>query len=190
MPVTKYIKGFLPAPGTKLLFDTNIWMALCWPHYNSSGNQIKADMETAAVSFLSSCISSKYKILLPAIIVSELINKIYRKEFNKYHKTHPQDTLKEFRTTDNGREALQDIQQVISSQIMKFQQKGYIENVDDSFEACSLSLAISKMLQLDFNDFIIASICRVNEAILVTNDSDFKSVQEDINIITTRISGL
>ncbi len=190
MPVTRFYKGFRPRRGTKLLFDTNIWMALCWPQYNSSTNQIKSDMDTQAVSFLTECINSKYKILLPAMVVSELINRIYRKEFQSYNKRHPDVNIKEFRETNEGKDTLKDIAQVFSSQILKFQQKGYIQNVDDSFETISLLEAISGMTNLDFNDFIIVSICKAQEAVLVTNDSDFKAVQEDINIITTRATGL
>lgn len=190
MSVTKYQKGYMPIAGTKLVFDTNIWLALCWPMYNSSTNQIKKDMDTAAVAFLKSCINSKYKVLLPAIIVSEIINRIYRVELAKYQKQHSGTSLKEFRTTLEGKETTRDILQVIVSQICQFQRKGYIENIDDGFESFCLINAIKEIPNLDFNDSIIADICEKNSAWLVTNDSDFKAVQDKINIITTKPGGL
>ena len=156
--------------------------------YDCSANQMKQDMDKLAVSFLNACINSKYTILLPAIVVSEIINRIYREEYKKQRQKYTD--FKEFRSSSAGRETLQDIQQVLSPQIYRFQQKGYIENVDDGFESLSLETIISHMDALDFNDFILANICEANSATLVTNDSDFKAVRDRINIITTRPFGL
>lgn len=174
------LKGYNPIKGKEFLFDANIWLPLCWPEWNKGHHE-----QTKILSlFLDKCIRAKCKILLPAVIVSEIINRIYRDEWDSYGKMHGEIKYKEFRKTEDAKNITTDIQQVFISQLIKLQEQGIVEKVEDNFSEFNISQAIQNLNQRDFNDSIILQICESHDVCLVTDDSDLLKASDTITILT------
>ena len=172
-------QNYVPTKNNKFLFDANIWIAICWP--------VKTKQSyNDAVNFFHKTVTNRSKILLPAIIVSEVINRIHRDEFQKYKEKYPSiNKFKDYRKTKNFQIVNNDIKSVFHAQIVKLQKSKIIEIIDDGFEGCSLEMMINDLDKLDFNDSLVFKICKKNDCYLVTNDSDFFKFYNDVNIFTS-----
>lgn len=100
-----------------------------------------------------------------------MINRINRIE---YRKTDYHQNFKEYRDSQDGKEALEDIHTILRGNVLsRFKFVGKIFQRQD----------IESMLvvdDLDFNDKGIVQICQENSMVLLTNDQDFKNSELDI----------
>lgn len=169
--------------GNKYFLDANIWLEIL----TSRNSQSFKNKQYKAL-FNNILKNNKVGIVLPALIVSEVVNRILREvHMQKFaHKNGiskgapiPSEYYKNtFRPSPEFKIAYNAICDDI---------KGYhhsIELINDSF---GTDFKYKHVLSdpptgLDFNDFYYYSLCKKNNYIIVTDDKDFWV--EDVTIIT------
>lgn len=175
------IKNFTPTPKDNFLFDTNIWIAACWP----SNDADTRNLNEKCITFLNKCLNSNAKIYIPAVVISEFVNRIHRREFEEFKREeNAKISFKQYRRCPKSKEVVSNIQNVLSSQIYRFINKGSIELIEDNFVEFDLKEAVSNLGNTDFNDSVILNICKKNNMFLVTNDSDLFKAAGEIHILT------
>ena len=157
-----------------VFFDANILLYIFWPtgllswekKYSSIFKKLLAQKNTMAVDF---------------IVISEVVNRAIKIEYEKYLQAKVISSqnlrFKQFRDSNDGKNALSDIYQVVNRNIVnQFNITGKIFTKTD----------IKNFLQVnsvDFSDKGIISICKENNFVLLTNDKDFAST--DLEIVTS-----
>lgn len=160
-----------------IFFDANILMYLFW----STGSSWEASYSTL-YSKLSK-INSSFAVHF--VVVSEFVNRAIKTEYNKHLQSNnlisKNYSYKQYRNSSEGQETIQDVYTLVMSKIIsKFEIIGKSFLTDD----------IQKMLvldSLDFSDKAIVEICKSNNFVLLTNDSDFKDSDLDILSLNKRI---
>lgn len=178
------IKNFQPNRNHSFVFDANIWISACWPDDDLFQKQALYEIDTQCSKFFNKCANCSSTIYLPSIVLSEVINRICRKEFQKYRQAHQDISFKQYRALEDYARLITDIQHILSSQIIKLKEKGIIELVEDNFVSFDLTEAVKNLNIIDFNDSLILNICKDKDAFLVTNDRDLFVAKNDINILT------
>jgi predicted nucleic acid-binding protein len=160
-----------------VFFDANVVIYIFWPL--SPGPQYYTQQYSNILSLL---IKQGNSLKINKIVLSEVINRIARFEYNKYLDTNNVSIhFKVFRDTQEGQNALQDIYNIIKNDILdKFTLSEKSFSVDD----------IKSLLQvdaLDFNDKLIIAECKENGYLLLTNDADYKDVDIDVLTVNKKI---
>lgn len=162
---TKYtLKEVTQLQNQSVFVDANILIYLFWPtgsvywerHYASAFRTLLRQGNNLCVDFL---------------IVSEVINRILRIEHQKINPTHK---FKDFRDSQDGKDALTDIYTIVQNDILN-----RFDVVGKSFEKQEIE-SFLVVDDLDFVDKATVSICKENSFVLLTNDKDFKNVDLDI----------
>ncbi|MFA5519722.1 MAG: twitching motility protein PilT [Spirochaetota bacterium] len=115
------------------------------------------------------------------LVISEVVNRAVKTEYNKYLQensiTGKELRYKKFRDGIEGQEALKDIFYVID--------KNILHSFDVAGKAFSKSdiTGFLKVDALDFADKGIEVICKENNYILLTNDTDF--IKSDVEILSS-----
>lgn len=146
----------------ELLFDTNIWLFVYGP-------QRPGDSRAAAYSnALAKILAAQSRIYIDVLIVSEFINTYARL---KWKVVAPSSTdFKQFRKSGDFRPIAQDIA-ADARRVLK-----HCTRLESGFD----SLAIDALLddyavgESDFNDQVLATLCKNKGLKLVTDDGDFK----------------
>lgn len=156
----------------EIFIDSNVLIYLFWPtgehtfeeKYASTFNQLRKQGNDLYVDFL---------------VISEIINRALRIEYSKFLLKNNlgvnQCSFKNFRDSEDGRYALDDIFTVV---------KGILKHLSVAGKTFSKK-EIEDCLctdNLDFVDKAIVSLCKEKDFILFTNDKDFKYV--DLEILT------
>jgi len=154
----------------KIFFDTNILLYLFWATGSS--------WEKTYANLYSRLNHQNNSYVIDFLVISEFINRAIKMEYQNYLDenglTSKEYKYKDYRDSQDGKEALKDIYTIVSSEIL------------DSFEVVEKAYssdAISSMFivdNLDFTDKAIEKICSENSFILLTNDRDFKDSRIDI----------
>jgi|GEM_PF-827030 len=158
-------------PLRTLFFDTNVLMYIFFPELSVF------PWSRGYSSFLKQVMTRQFKLALDITVLSEIINTIMRIDYSQFKESGsaPDNfSFKNYRASSQGKQNLSHIHSVILRQILPF-----FEVLDIQFSKSD----IHKLLvtdSIDFNDKIIASLCRKHDCILVTNDRDFNSVDIDI----------
>ncbi|HNW81501.1 MAG TPA: DUF5615 family PIN-like protein [bacterium] len=157
--------------GREFLFDANALIYVFWP----SASLLK---EREYSSIFNNLLKQKNKMHVDFLVISEVINRVLRIEYEKYLNANniTKDNLnfKTFRNNADGQQALNEIYNTVKSQIF---------SVFSVAEKAFTKDEITKFLNndsLDFNDKGIYAICRENNFILVTNDRDFLNTETEI----------
>lgn len=147
-------------------FDANSLIYIFWP--TSPDSQEATDYG----SILAVLIKNNATLVINEIVISEIINRILRIEFNKT--SMPKDKFKEFRDSSKGQAVQEDIYTIIKNRILnRFQVTSNILSKKEVESFLSVS-------DLDFNDKIIELLCKKKSMILLTHDADFSSSDVDI----------
>lgn len=149
-----------------IFFDANVLIYLFW----ATGQQ---HFEKNYARVFNSLRKQGNSFKIDFLVLSEVINRIMRNEFNKIKGSI---NYKDFRNSDEGREILNDIYTIIKGSILtqfKITEKAFDTNTIESF---------LQLDELDFIDKAILEICKANNYVLITNDSDFKN--SEIEILT------
>lgn len=175
--VIKALQDYSPCGEDSFLFDANVWITLCFPI-----GEEPAYREYS--SFMQKVIVRKAQILLPLITTSEIINRIVRREYkivlrqtNKSEKEF--DFKRDFRPSEKCRDLLNNIYATFKSEIFSISQR-----INDYYEEFDISALFNDSIAKDFNDACISALACKYDCALVTNDSDFKSANGDITILT------
>lgn len=148
-----------------VFFDANVLLYIFWPTQSSKNQWAIA----AYSSMFAECISQKVIMCMDAWVLSEFINRAIRLEKDKSAITD----FKEFRKSDEGKQAMRDIQVVVHQKILK--RFDVVGKAFDRADLASINLENS-----DFNDQLIQKTCEKFACVLATNDADFISSPLDI----------
>lgn len=150
-------------------FDANSLIYIFWP--TNPDSQEATDYG----SILATLIKNNATLVINEIVISEIINRILRIEFNKT--SMPMNKFKKFRDSPEGQSVQEDIYLIIKNRILnRFQVAGDILSKKEVESLLSIS-------DLDLNDKIIELFCIKKSMILLTHDADFSS--SDVDILST-----
>ncbi|AKG24232.1 type II toxin-antitoxin system VapC family toxin [Calothrix sp. 336/3] len=156
-----------------VLFDANIWLYIYGPPSNIS-NQYRYAYTLA----LRRIRGAKSRILLDALILSEFINTYARFFYNKLPNNHKPVDFKAFRNSTD----FKPVAEQIARRAKKILEKS--EPPKNYFEILQMGTILNEYAEgeADFNDQILAELCRVNNLKLVTHDADFSG--SNLTILT------
>lgn len=160
-------------PSDKLLLDTNIWLLVYGP-------QKPGDNRVAVYSqALSKILSAQSRIYIDVLIVSEFINTYARLKWNLW-KTQSASTndFKQFRKSGDFKHIAQDIAADVK-RVLK-----HCTRIENGFDSLAIDALIDEYAagDSDFNDQMLATLCKNEGLKLVTDDGDFKS--QGVAVIT------
>jgi predicted nucleic acid-binding protein len=157
----------------KIFFDANILIYLF-----GYGTPTNANWEDQYARLYSNLSKQKNSFVVDFIVISEFVNRAIKIEYKNYlannHLTENNCKYKDYRNSQNGQDALEDIYLTVTDDILnEFEvvEKSYSKN--DLIFMCTVD-------SLDFSDKAIVKICKDNQFILLTNDTDFKNANIDI----------
>jgi predicted nucleic acid-binding protein len=148
----------------RLFLDANVWLSVYGP-------VVRRRARSAIYSrALASIRNVGCPIFLDVIIVSEFINAFARMEHKQ--STSPNLPFKEFRKSTDFKAIAKDIAQNAKRIVSQCQR------CESGFTSADINAPMSEFERgdFDFNDQMIAGICREKEFQLVTDDGDFKNV--------------
>ena len=157
-------------PADKLLLDTNIWLLVYGP-------QKPGDKRVAVYSqALSKILTAQSRIYIDVLIVSEFINTYARSKW-KLVAPHIKE-FKGFRKSADFKPVAQDI----SADVKRVLQ--HCTRVESGFDSLAIDALINEYAagDSDFNDQILAALCKKEGLKLVTDDGDFKN--QGVAVIT------
>lgn len=161
-----------------VVFDTNILIYL-FGHILPQNNTL----QEVYSSLYKELIINKMKLIITDICILEFVNHIIKKDFRYYclnngiaiEQSNEKIFFKQFKNTEEGKESINYIESTIKNKILKYFN---LENINIKVENITNSfLYLSKC---DFNDLLIASLCKEKNYILCTNDHDFFDLGVDI----------
>lgn len=175
--VIRDIKNHRFTERESLLLDTNILLSVYGPNANKeSYTYIYSDA-------LARMRSSKSTIFIDALVLSEFINRFARWAFDQLpYETKPSE-FKAYRKCDEFKKVAQEIADDTRRII------DYATWCDSEFG----SIDMNKLLReyeigdSDFNDQVIAHLCKKRGFTLVTHDGDFRSSEIDILTANRRL---
>ncbi|GHT04007.1 hypothetical protein AGMMS49525_09880 [Bacteroidia bacterium] len=105
-----------------------------------------------------------------------MINRTFKIVFESYRNSDNTLKYKQFRDTQEGKDALSEIHLIVKNEILsRFSIIGKIYNKQEIENLLTIN-------ELDFVDKSIEMICKENSLVLFTNDRDFKNT--DLEILT------
>ena len=168
------IQSYNFQPSDYLLFDANIWLYIYGPQGNPN------DWKTRAYSNgLANALRASSKLFIDVLILSEFINRYARIEHNiliNQRKANP--NFKTFRKSAD----FKPLATAIANDVRRILY--YTQRTEDRFEKLDINSLLMQYEQgnSDFNDQILADLCRSKGIKLVTHDADFKD--QGLTIIT------
>ena len=156
-----------------LLFDTNVWLYI----YGPQGKQFPRYRNVYTYAFRR-IRSAKSRILLDILVLSEFINAYARFFYNNLPSRSKQVEFKTFRNSADFKPVAQEI----TKKARKILEK--CERTESGFESVNLGGILNAYAagEADFNDQMLAELCRAKSLKLVTHDSDFSS--SNLTILT------
>lgn len=156
-----------------VLFDANVWLYIYGPN-----GDIYPRYRTIYTLALRRIRSVGGQIFLDGFVLSEFVNAYARFVYNEWPLATRPKSFKSFRNSYDFKPIAEEIATKSRRLVKKCQQTG------SGFESINLQPILSKYAtgNADFNDMILAEICKTKGLKLVTHDSDFKG--EDLTILT------
>jgi predicted nucleic acid-binding protein len=157
-----------------LLFDANIWLYI----YGLSNTRHTERLKRKYEQQFRRIRSLKVPIFLDVLVLSEFINAYSRQFYNRLPEATKPANFKTFRNS----EAFQPIAQEIGKYSRRILAKTQRTNI--AFESVEMGAIINSYVaaNADFNDLMLAELCKANGFKLVTHDADFKG--DDLTILT------
>jgi predicted nucleic acid-binding protein len=170
-------REFSASPGTRYLFDTNIWMLLFCPLGN-----VKKEKQEKASKVLERIISVNAAVVVTSLILSEFSNAYLRLAYEQWRK-RPENVSGKFKSDYfNSNDSL-DNRLAITSAISNILQIKSILKFPDNFNNIGISKLLDNFKTIDFNDCFIIETCLKESFTLVTDDADFEKIISGINIV-------
>lgn len=168
--------SYQPQNDDVFLFDTNILIYLFYPVMNTFPTE-------TYLSLYAKALKSKSTLLLPAIQLSEFINRCIRFQFSLYQKNSPGNTALDFKHDYRGTQDYQDSMDSILD-IIKNDIFPNFKLIDDGFHSMDSNSLLKYGFSYDFNDAFLVQIANNNNASIVTHDCDFGNYKTTRPIIT------
>lgn len=169
------INDFQPSETDTVIMDTNILLDLFYPIIFETNND---NIDT----LFSRLKAAKSNLIISSIQISEFINRCIRIQFNLYKQNIDNSALdfkKDYRGTDDYREKMNGILDIIKSDIASS-----FKFIDDGFSRISYDRIFIYGFSYDFNDALIVEIAKQQDAIIVTNDRDYANYGNDFPLVT------
>lgn len=170
------LNKFVPSKNCRVLLDTNILIHIFYP---TMSNSYMREYEKLYAQLLS----KKSQLLLPAIQVSEFINRCIRFQFDIYKEHHSEnkscDFKKDYRNTQDYRNCMETILDIVRNDILSS-----FAIINDNFESIKQENIFIYGFSYDFNDALLVQIAENENATIVTHDSDFANYATKVNIVT------
>ena len=166
--------------GDRLFLDANIWLYLVCPPAQKPESSDKSRVYSGAFADI---LKAGSRIYIDVLIISEFINRYARLRWEQW-KLEASDnvgnvkTLKAFRNSP----AFTPIAWEISNDARRV--LGFCSRVESGFEGLPINDLLHNygMGKFDFNDQVIAELCKREGLTLVTDDGDFK--YQGLSILT------
>lgn len=157
-------------PDDNVLLDTNIWMLVFGPT-----RPCDKRVSTYSRAF-ARLLAARCSIFIDALVLSEFINTYARLRWNVAGK--PQGNFKKFRQSSHFKPLAQDIASD-ARRILK-----HCDRVESGFETVDIADVLTEFEAgySDFNDQMLARICKSRGLKLLTDDRDFRG--QGIPILT------
>lgn len=160
------VQNIAQLQGRDVFLDANILIYLFWPTGSVS-------WENTYASAFGRLLRQQNKLCVDFLVISEVVNRAIKSE---HVKLQPALKFKQFRDSQEGKDALNDIYKVVENNIInKFHFIGKAFSKDEVTQFLNVDT-------LDFFDKAILNVCKENNCVLLTNDKDFKIA--DIDILT------
>lgn len=155
------VRRYMFRPTDALLVDANVWLYVYGP---SAPGDWRARTYSEA---LGKMLAAKSRICIDVLVLSEFINRYARLEY-ELHGAYP--TFKDFRQSPDFKPAAQAIA-VAARRILQL-----CARLESGFSTLDITALINEYEQgeADFNDQVLADLCRRNGLKLVTHDGDFE----------------
>lgn len=152
-------------PSDKLLLDANIWLYIYSPQYRPTDRQAKI-YSTA----LKRMLDVGCTIFLDALVLSEFVNVLGRLAYNRLPATQRPLDFKAFRNSS----AFKATAKSIADSCKRILQ--VITRIESGFASCDPEDLLHQYVagRSDFNDHLLAHLCRTQALTLVTDDADFQ----------------
>ena len=150
----------------ELLLDTNIWLRLYGPAAKPGDRRTVVYSKALGEMLAASC-----RIYIDVLILSEYINRYARLRHNLVKtRSGISHDFKQFRKSADFNAIAFDIAGDVR-QILK-----HCERVESEFAALDITALIDEFEKgdSDFNDLVLAELCKSRNLTLVTHDGDFK----------------
>lgn len=164
-----------PSPNDIFLLDTNILIHLFYP---TLSNTYMKEYE----NWYGRSIRNNSKFILPAVQLSEFVNRCIRFQFDLYagkECSNSFDFKRDYRGTDDYRNCMNAILDIINQDILK-----NFQPVDDCFNSIDLKNLLCYGFSYDFNDALLVQIAEKHHASIVTHDVDFANYKTTQLILT------
>jgi predicted nucleic acid-binding protein len=157
-----------------LLFDANIWLYI----YGLSNTRNAERLKLKYQRQFRQIRSLKVPIFLDVLVLSEFINAYSRQFYNDLPEATKPANFKTFRNSED----FQPIAQEIGKYSRRILAKTQRTNI--AFESVEMGAIIDSYVaaNADFNDLMLAELCKANDLKLVTHDADFQG--DDLTILT------
>ena len=169
------IEAYVPKDGDRYFFDANIWLYFYCPIGNYSKNTIrKYD------GFLKKAINSKTVIYVSSLVISEIVNRWLRLDFKRVKRRDA--SMRDFKRNYRGSTYYQNTVNNIKAffnQLLKISIP-----LDDRATEISLPDVLGGLDKCDFNDCYYHHLAKLDNLMIVTNDSDFTELDTGISILT------
>jgi predicted nucleic acid-binding protein len=159
-----------------LLFDTNIWLFLYSSQYSPTDSRVR--LYSAA---LKSILAAQSRILIDALVLSEFMNRMARFAYNTLPpRTRPGD-FKAYRKSPLFKPMAKGIADACRRIL------GQATRIDSGFPLLRIETVLGdyEVGKADFNDQVLAELCKGKGLTLVTDDSDFKGL--GLTILTENV---
>lgn len=165
------LQDFAQLAGRDVFVDANVLLFLFWPT-----GQHHFEQNYARV--FSNLLRQGNNLLVDFLIISEIVNRVIKAEYEKHllanSLTKTQLKYKDFRSSREGQDALNDIYIIVKNDILN-----HFRVIGKSFDRQDIEIFLI-VDELDFVDKATVSICTENSLVLLTNDKDFKNSGLDI----------
>ena len=150
--------------GRNIFFDANVLIYLFWPTGQHSFEQNYARV-------FRNLLRQGNNLFVDFLVTSEVINRILR---NEHQRINPSQKLKDFRNSEDGKDALDDIYIIVKNDIL-----ARFNVVGKAFNSHEIESLLS-VDELDFVDKATVTLCEENNFVLLTNDKDFRDCGLDM----------
>ncbi len=161
-------------PTDNLFLDANVWLYVF-------GSRVKPDRRVEVYSdALKRILSAKSRIFIDTLVLSEFINTRAREEWK--HGDYNLEPFKTFRESD----AFAPVAEGIAKEARRVLK--WCIRVESGFASVAIDSLLDEYARghCDYNDRILAALCRQNDWHLVTHDADFKGCQ--LSVLTANKS--
>ncbi len=173
------INSYIPTEEEKFFIDANVLIYLYNPIHHEPSYE-----RNIYSNFLAKIIRTRAQIYTSSLILSEFINTIAKREFNRLNNEKvaqqlPKIKFKEnFRPSPAGAKTLRLISQAAKSMLKN------LKKIEDNFTTIDTNQVLNDLNNCDFNDKYFMHLCEKEGLKIVTNDGDFASCDLAIDIIT------